>query len=69
MLLPSIDGAGMTLPALREQYRHYALTIRNVCADTAKERLRYLDCLFEHFRQPQAPPMRRRSSVTNWTHE
>jgi len=32
MLLPSIDGAGMTLPALREQYRHYALIIRNVCA-------------------------------------
>jgi integrase/recombinase XerD len=53
MLLPSIDGAGMTLPALREQYHHYALTVRNVCADTAGERLRYLDCLFEHFGQPQ----------------
>ncbi len=54
MLLPSIDGAGMTLPAVREQYRHYALTIRNVCADTARERLRYIDCLFEHFGQPQS---------------
>ena len=52
MLLPSIDGAGMTLPALREQYRHYALIIRNVCAP-ARERLRYIDCLFEHLGQPQ----------------
>lgn len=53
MLLPSIDGAGMTLPALREQYRHYALKIRNMCADTAKEKLRYIDGLFEYFGQPQ----------------
>jgi integrase/recombinase XerD len=52
MLLPSIDGAGMTLPALRERYHHYALTVRNVCADTARERLRYIDCLLEHFGQP-----------------
>ena len=53
MLLPSIDGAGMTLPALREQYHHYALTVRNVCADTARERVRYIDCLFDYFGPPQ----------------
>ncbi len=53
MLLPSIDGAAMTLPALGEQYRHYALTVRNVCADTASEKLRYIDCLFEYFGEPQ----------------
>ena len=53
MLLPSIDGAMMTLPALLEQYRHYALTIRNVCEDTARETLRYLECLFDYFGQPQ----------------
>jgi len=50
---PSNDGATMTLTALREQYRHYALTIRNVCDRTADERLRYLDCLFDYFRSPQ----------------
>jgi len=53
MLLPSIDGAMITLPVLREQYRQYALTVRNVCADTARERLRYLDCLFDCFGPPQ----------------
>lgn len=53
MLLPSIDGATTTLPALLEQYHHYALTVRNVCADTASEKLRYIDSLFEHFGQPQ----------------
>jgi len=52
MLLPSIDGTTMTLPALRERYRDYALTIRNVCADTARERLRYLDGLFDYLGEP-----------------
>lgn len=53
MLLPSVDGTTMTLSALREQYRQYVLTIRNVCADTAKERLRYLDGLLDYLGEPQ----------------
>lgn len=53
MLRPSIDGATMTLPALRERYRLYDLTIRNVCADTVRERLRYLDILFDYLGAPQ----------------
>lgn len=52
MLLPSIDRVSMTLPALREQYRQYALTIHNVEADTAREKLRYVDCLFDYFGPP-----------------
>jgi integrase len=43
----------LTLCALREQYRLYYLNIRNVCADTAKDRLRYLDILFDYFGLPQ----------------
>lgn len=53
MLLPSIDGTTITLPALLEQYCDYALTIRNVCEDTAKERLRYLGGLFDYLGEPQ----------------
>lgn len=53
MLLPTIDTSTMTLLALREQFRLYDLTIRNVCADTAKERLRYLDIVFGYFGAPQ----------------
>lgn len=53
MLRPSIDGATMTLTALREQYHDYALTIRNMCAETARERLRYLDGLFDYLGLPQ----------------
>ncbi len=53
MLLPSIDGVKITLPALRDQYRHYALRIRNLCTDTVRERLRYLGCLFEYLGKPE----------------
>ena len=53
MLLPSTDGTKITLLDLREQYRHYALRIRNLCADTIRERLRYLDYMFEYFGKPQ----------------
>ncbi len=53
MLRPSIDGTTMTLLALREQYHDYALTIRSICADTARERLRYLDGLFDYLGVPQ----------------
>ena len=53
MLLPATDAALMTLPALREQYCHHALTIRNVCADTVNVRLISLDRLFDHFGLPQ----------------
>ncbi len=52
MLQPSIDGPTMTLPALREQYHEYVLTIRNICADTARERLRYIDGLFDYLGEP-----------------
>jgi len=53
MLLSVPDIAMMALTALREQYSHYALTIRNVCAETLKARLISLDRLFEHFGPPQ----------------
>jgi len=53
MLRPSTDGTTMTLPALREQYHDYLLTIRNICADTVRERLRYLDGLFDYLGEPQ----------------
>jgi hypothetical protein len=47
MLPQDSNIAMMTLPALREQYRHHALTIRNVCTDTVKARLISLDRLYE----------------------
>ncbi len=53
MLLPVTDTAKMTLPALREQYRHHALTIRNVCTDTVKARLICIDRLFDYLGPPQ----------------
>jgi integrase/recombinase XerD len=53
MLRPPIDGTTMTLPALREQYHDYALTIRNICVETARERLRYLAGLFDYLGEPQ----------------
>jgi len=53
MLLSSHGSAMMTLPTLREQYSHHALTIRNVCADTLKARLISLDRLFGYFGPPQ----------------
>ena len=46
-MLSSINDT--TLPVLREQYRHYALTIRNVCEGTVKARLIYLNRLFDYF--------------------
>ena len=46
-MLSSISDT--TLPVLREQYRHYALTIRNVCEGTVKARLIYLNRLFDYF--------------------
>ncbi len=53
MLPQDSNIAIMTLPALREQYRHHALTIRNVCTDTVKARLISLDRLFAYFGPPQ----------------
>jgi integrase len=53
MLLPVPELALMSLTALREQYSHHALTIRNVCADTLKARLISLDRLFKHYGPPQ----------------
>lgn len=53
MLLPLIDGTKITLSALREQYRYYTLNIRNLCDETLKERLRYLERLFEFFENPE----------------
>ena len=53
MLLPTTDSARITLLALREQYVHYSLTIRSVCADTVKMRLISLDRLFDYFGPPQ----------------
>lgn len=53
MSLPATNTAKMALSALREQYRHHALTIRNVCADTVKARLICLDRLFNYLGPPQ----------------
>lgn len=53
MLLPSTDGTKFTLLDLCEEYHHYAQRIRNLCADTIRERLRYLDYLFAYFGRPQ----------------
>ncbi len=53
MLSPVPDIALMSLTALREQYSHHALSIRNVCADTLKVRLISLDRLFGYFGPPQ----------------
>jgi integrase len=53
MLLPTTQAAMMTLSALREQYRHHSLTIRNVCTDTVKARLICLDRLLDHFGPPK----------------
>ena len=39
MLNSVTDSAALTLSALREQYSHYALIIRNVCEQTARARL------------------------------
>lgn len=50
-MLSSISDT--TLLMLREQYCHYALTIRNVCEDTAKARLIYLKRLFDYFGPPR----------------
>ena len=47
------DTAEMLLPALREQYRQHALTIRNVCTDTVRMRLISLDRLFDYLGPPQ----------------
>ena len=55
MLLSTTDTTTMTLPALREQYSHYSLTIRNVCADTVKMRLISLDRLFQSGSSSVAP--------------
>jgi len=52
MFQTAADTAEMTLRALREQYCHHALTIRNVCSDTARVRLTYLDRLFEYLGPP-----------------
>ncbi len=46
MFLPSTDGSTMSLPALRELYLDYVLTVRCVCAETAISRIRYLNALF-----------------------
>jgi len=53
MFLSTTDTTTMALPALREQYSHYSLTIRNVCADTVKMRLISLDRLFDYLGPPQ----------------
>ena len=52
MLLPAIDAAMLTLPALREQYRQHGLTIRNVCTETVGARLICLNRLFEYLGPP-----------------
>lgn len=53
MLNSVANPAVLTLSALREQYRHYNLTIRNVCEDTLKVRLAYADRLFNYLGPPE----------------
>ena len=53
MLNSVTNTASLSLSALREQYRHYALTIRNVSEKTAKVRLVYIDYLFNYLGSPE----------------
>ena len=53
MLNSVTDSASLTLPAFREQYRHYALAIRNVSEKTASVRLVYMDHLFNYLGSPE----------------
>ena len=53
MLNSVANPAILTLSALRERYRHYNLTIRNVCEDTIKVRLAYVDRLFNYLGPPE----------------
>ncbi len=53
MLNSVANPAMLTLSALRERYRHYNLTIRNVCEDTVKVRLAYVDRLFNYLEPPE----------------
>ncbi len=53
MLNSVANPAILTLSALRERYRHYNLTIRNVCEDTLKVRLAYVDRLFNYLGPPE----------------
>ncbi len=53
MLNSVANPAMLTLSALRERYRHYNLTIRNVCEDTIKVRLAYVDRLFNYLGPPE----------------
>ena len=52
MSLPVTNTAEMTLPALREQYHHYSLNVRNVCLDTVKARLICIDRLLDYLGPP-----------------
>jgi integrase/recombinase XerD len=53
MLNSVTNSVSLTLPALREQYRRYALAIRNVSETTAKVRLAYMDRLFNYLGTPE----------------
>jgi integrase len=53
MLNSVTHSVALTLPALREQYCHYALAIRNVCEDTARARFVYIDRLFNYLGSPE----------------
>lgn len=53
MLQSILDSASMTLSALREQYGHYSLVIRNNEAVTVERRFTYINRLFDYFGPPQ----------------
>ncbi len=53
MVPRTIETAEIRLPALREQYCHYALSIRQVCPETLKARLVCLDRFFDYLGPPR----------------
>ena len=53
MLVAGSVPSPMPLPALRERYCHYALTIRNVGAGWVGKQFTYLDRLFDFLGPPR----------------
>jgi integrase len=53
MAVAGADAPVMSLAALRERYRHYALTILNVSVELVRKRFIYFGRLFEFLGSPQ----------------
>lgn len=53
MAVAGADAPAMSLAALRERYRHYALTVLSVSAELVRKRFIYFGRLFEFLGPPQ----------------